>query len=132
MPWKSPFITPWAGFRSRNRPTVFAEQGKFKIKTNRQFSDTLLGDMGLYFSFRVLQNLLDPELSAFNFKFPKYSAWAAHGPIKIDIMDKTARLERSGLRAYCETRPIQDTFYENIITDQPSQIRDMLLHEVGH
>src|ERR1019366_160434 len=28
MPWKSPFITPWAGFRSRNRPTVFAEQGE--------------------------------------------------------------------------------------------------------
>src|ERR1019366_850971 len=30
MPWKSPFITPWAGFRSRNRPTVFAEQGEFE------------------------------------------------------------------------------------------------------
>jgi hypothetical protein len=28
MPWKSPFITPWAGFRSRNQPTAFAEQGK--------------------------------------------------------------------------------------------------------
>src|ERR1039458_4023813 len=27
MPWKSPFIIPWAGFRSRNQPTVFAEQG---------------------------------------------------------------------------------------------------------
>src|ERR1019366_10189290 len=29
MPWKSPFITPWAGFRSRNQPTVFAEQGVY-------------------------------------------------------------------------------------------------------
>src|ERR1039458_643085 len=29
MPWKSPFITPWADFRSRNLPTVFAEQGQF-------------------------------------------------------------------------------------------------------
>jgi hypothetical protein len=79
----------------------------------------LLGDMGLYFSFRVLQNFLDSELSAFAFKFPKYSAWAAHGPIKIDIRNNTARLERSGLRAYCETRPIQDTFYENTITGRP-------------
>src|ERR1017187_10514846 len=28
MPWKSPFITRWVGFRNRNRPTVFAEQGE--------------------------------------------------------------------------------------------------------
>jgi hypothetical protein len=80
----------------------------------------LLDDMGLYFSFRVLKNLLDPELSAFAFEFPKYSAWAASGPIKIDMVDNMARLERSDLRAYCETRPIQDTFYENITTDQPT------------
>src|ERR1022692_483453 len=31
MPWKSPFITPWAGFRSRNQPTAFAEQGKVLV-----------------------------------------------------------------------------------------------------
>src|ERR1035441_9673733 len=37
MPWKSPFITPWAGFRSRNRPTVFAEQG---IKLGRKKNGT--------------------------------------------------------------------------------------------
>src|ERR1019366_4097014 len=34
MPWKSPFITPWAGFRSRNQPTVFAEQGEKLTELN--------------------------------------------------------------------------------------------------
>src|ERR1019366_9370140 len=38
MPWKSPFITPWAGFRSRNRPTVFAEQGYIYEQLTRQLT----------------------------------------------------------------------------------------------
>ena len=28
MPWKSPFITRWVGFRNRNRPTVSARENQ--------------------------------------------------------------------------------------------------------
>jgi len=79
----------------------------------------LLGDWGLYFLFRLPQNPQESELSAFTFKFPKYSGWAAPGSIKIDIRDNTARLERSGLRAYCDTRPIEDPLCKCNISGQP-------------
>ena len=68
----------------------------------------LLGHWGLYFSCELPQNLLESKLSACTFDLPNYSGWAAPGSIKIDIRDNTARLERSGLRAYCTTRPTED------------------------
>jgi hypothetical protein len=80
----------------------------------------LLGDWGLYFSFSIPQHLVESDLSAFTFRFPKYSGWAAAPKsIKIDIKGKTARLEQSRLRAYCETRPIEDPLGKYNITGQP-------------
>jgi len=79
----------------------------------------LLSGGGPYFSFGIPQHLLKLNLSAFAFQFPKYSGWAAPSSIKIDVKDKTARLEQSGLRAYCEIRPIEDRLYELNITGQP-------------
>jgi hypothetical protein len=79
----------------------------------------LLSTGGPYFSFGIPQHLLKSNLSAFAFQFPKYSGWAAPSSIKIDVKDKTARLEQSGLRAYCGIRPIEDRLYELNITGQP-------------
>jgi hypothetical protein len=79
----------------------------------------LLSGGGPYFSFGIPEHLLKSNLSAFAFQFPKYSGWAAPSSIKIDVKDKTARLEQSGLRAYCGIRPIQDRLHELNITGQP-------------
>lgn len=79
----------------------------------------LLSGGGPYFSFGIPQHLLKSDLSAFAFQFPKYSGWAAPSSIKIDVKDKTARLEQAGLRAYCEIRPIEDRLSELNITGQP-------------
>ncbi len=79
----------------------------------------LLSGGGPYFSFGIPQHLLKSDLSAFAFQFPKYSGWAAPSSIKIDVKDKTARLEQAGLRAYCEIRPIGDRLSELNITGQP-------------
>ena len=79
----------------------------------------LLSGGGPYFSFGIPQHLLKSDLSAFAFKFPKYSGWAAPSSIKIDVKDKTARLEQAGLRAYCGIRPIEDRLSELNITGQP-------------
>src|ERR1019366_3817338 len=46
MPWKSPFITPWVGFRNRNRPTVSAEQSKINASTPYDFSGKNLTPYG--------------------------------------------------------------------------------------
>jgi len=79
----------------------------------------LLSGGGPYFSFGIPQHLLKSDLSAFAFQFPKYSGWAAPSSIKIDVKDKTARLEQAGWRAYCEIRPIEDRLSGLNITGQP-------------
>jgi hypothetical protein len=79
----------------------------------------LLSGGGPYFSFGIPPHLLRSNLSSFAFQFPKYSGWAAPSSIKIDVKDKTARLEQSGLRAYCEIRPLVDRLSELNMTGQP-------------
>jgi len=59
MPWKSRFITRWAGFRNRNRPTVSARQGQ-KTKS----SEVMLGPF-----VSASSSLLDPCLTCYR-SFP--------------------------------------------------------------
>jgi hypothetical protein len=74
---------------------------------------------GLLFSFRTPPGVFE-ELNSSAFTFPMYSGWDVRASIRISVSGLTARLEQSGLRAYCELLPFEDKALDELdLTGQP-------------
>ncbi len=89
MPWKSRFITRWAGFRNRNRPIVSARQGKERMSKGTE----------------------RPEMISkpFNQVFPSFSLSAAHSALPWDFFVASAHQRRSNFIFVPKSRTMRST-----------------------